>query len=234
MSEEEKKYAPPVSSTGDTAHLVASSLLSVVPGAAELFQYFLMSPLEKRRQKWMEEVGQVLRDLENNRGVNLEELQSNETFVDTVLQATQIAWRNSQEQKREALRNAVMNSALPDPPQQTLQQMFLNYVDIFTLWHLLLLDLFQDPQEWARRNNHHFPDNQRTSSLSRILANAFPELGKDRVLYDQIWSDLYSRGLVAPEGLHAMMTPQGAMAGRVTEFGAKFIKFIKAPPSSNA
>ena len=234
MSEEEKKYAPPVSSTGDTAHLVASGLLSVVPGAAELLQYLLTPPLEKRRQKWMEEVGQVLRNLENNRGVNLEELQSNETFVDTVLQATQIAIRNSQEQKREALRNAVTNCALPNPPQQSLQQMFLNYVDLFTVWHLLLLDLFQDPQEWARRNNHHFPDNQLTSSLSSILANAFPELGKDRTLYDQIWNDLYSRGLVNTEGLHTMMTPQGAMARRVTEFGAKFIRFIKAPPPSNA
>lgn len=59
--------------------------------------------------------------------------------VSIVLQATQIALRTHQTEKRMALRNAVMNAALPQAPEEGLQQMFLHFIDTFTEWHLRLL-----------------------------------------------------------------------------------------------
>jgi hypothetical protein len=94
----------------------------------------------------MEEVGNALQKLEAERGVQLEDLQTDETFIDTVMQASQAAMRNSQDEKRRALRNAVMNAALPNAPEQSLQELFVAFIDLFTVWHLRVLKLFQDPQ----------------------------------------------------------------------------------------
>jgi hypothetical protein len=222
------KYEPPDHSTGDAAHLVASSMLSIIPGAAELFQYVVTPPLEKRRAKWMDEVGQALRDLETNQGINLEELQSNDVFIDTVLHASQIALRNSQKDKHKALRNAILNAALPNPPEQSLQQVFLNLVDTFTLWHIRLLKLFQDPQKWAIENNHKFP-NLVSGGLSSILESAFPELRGKRAFYDQIWRDLYQTGLVNTDSLYGSISAYGLMSNRTSELGTQFLKFVEKP-----
>jgi len=227
---ESRKYEPPKPSTRDTAHLVASAAMSLIPGLPELFQYFVTPPLERRRDEWMTEVGKTLRYLEENRGVNLEELQSNDVFIDTILQATQIALRNSQEEKRKALRNAILNAALPNPPEQSLQQMFLNWIDTFTVWHLRILKLFHNVEQWAAENNHQFPVVSIGGSLANsILESAFPELEGKRTLYDQIWQELYQRGLVSTDSLHTVMTGPGLLAKRTSDLGTQFLEFVEEP-----
>lgn len=226
------KYDPPEPDKGDTLHALARAGLSTVPWvggiAAEVFQLLLASPIEKRRQEWMDEVAEGLRGLEENQGLKLEDLQSNDVFIDTVLKASQIAFRNSQQEKREALRNAVLNAALPDPPEASLQQMFLDIVDSFTVWHLRLLILFDNVERWAGNNNHQFPPLM-AGSLSHILESAYPELRGQRAPYDQIWSDLHQRGLVNTDSLHGMISGQGLIARQTSELGAQFIEFIEEP-----
>jgi hypothetical protein len=78
------KYDPPKSGTGDSAHGLATALLSMIPGATELFEYFVKPPLEKRREVWMKMVAEVLRDLENSR-FDIQQLQSDERFITIVV-----------------------------------------------------------------------------------------------------------------------------------------------------
>ena len=77
-----RKYEPPKPDRRDTAYALTRAGLSSVPyiggAAVEVLPLLLASPLERRREKWMEEVGQALRDLEENQGIILEELQSND------------------------------------------------------------------------------------------------------------------------------------------------------------
>jgi hypothetical protein len=223
---ESRKYEPPKPSTGDTAHLVARGAMSVIPGLPELFERFVTPPWERRRDEWMAEVSKALRDLEENRGINLEELQSNDVFIDTVLQATQVALRNSREEKQRALRNAILNAALPNPPDQSLQQMFLNLIDTFTVWHL---KLFRSAERWAAENNHQFPAFSRGGSLAQILESAFPELRGKRLLYDQFWKELYQRGLVLIESLHGTINRRLLMTGKISPLGVQFLEFIEEP-----
>ena len=225
----EDKYKPPESGTGDTAHSLASGLISFIPGLPELFQYFVTPPLVKRRIKWMEDVGKALRELEKDHGVKLEELQNNDVFVDMVLHATQIALRNSQEEKREALKNAIINAALPNPPDESIQLMFLNWIDTFTVWHLRLLHLFQNPRIWFTENNKQAPSFAISSSLSQLLTIAYPELGSQREFYDLVISELDSRGLFSGSSTHTMMSASGAFEKRTTQLGNKFLQFITSP-----
>jgi len=104
----DEKLAVPKRSKGDAAHAVAKaglSAVSIVGGpAAELFQYVVQPPLEKRREEWMNQVGKKLQELEA-RGVSIEDLQNNEQFISAVMYASQLALRTHQTAKLEALRN---------------------------------------------------------------------------------------------------------------------------------
>jgi hypothetical protein len=176
----------------------------------------------------MEEIGEALRVLEEKMGIVLESLQKNEEFIDAALEATQIAIRTSSQEKREALKNAILNSALPNPPEQSLQKMFLSFIDTLTVWHLKLLELFNDPAAYLEIHKINFTGYS-IGALSHLVENAFPELKGRRDLYDLIWKDLYSRALVTTEGLHTMMTGSGIIARRTTEIGKLFLGYIKSP-----
>ncbi len=228
MKKEIPKY-PLEKTVGDGAIIVARALTGIIPVAGapvtELLNLIVTPPLEKRRSEWFEEIGKRLRELEENKSISLDDLRNNEGFIDITLQATQVALRTSQVEKREALKNAISKAATPEAPDLSLQQMFISYIDSFTIWHIRLLDLFSDPKRWEEKNNHRFPEVE-TGGLSYILEQAYPELKGQRNFYDQIWKDLYFRGLVNTEGLHVGMTGHGLMSKRASSIGETFIVYI--------
>ena len=220
---------PPSRSARDAAHSLVKAVMSAVPAvggpAAELFAALVQPPLERRRDEWMQSVGLELERLRQE-GLDLDSLGNNEAFIDTVLHATHIALRNHQEEKRAALRNAIMNTATGGTLDDMRRHMFLRYVDEFTPEHLGILVLFDNPVNWFERAQRAFP-NLYMGGLSHVLAEAFPALQGQREIYDQIWKDLYQRGLVNTDGLHTTMTGQGLQASRTTELGKAFLSFIQ-------
>ncbi len=62
-----------------------------------------------------------------------------------------------------------------------------------------------------------------------ILESAYPELKNRRDFYDQIWKDLFQKGLVNCDSLHGMMTGRGIFEKRTTDLGDKFLGFIVNP-----
>lgn len=225
-----KKHEPPKRNKEDLVYSMVragiSSLGPLGPVGSELFQWFVTPPLQRRLDRWMEEVGQTLQRLETEHGINLDELQANDTFVDSLLQASQIAIGNQQNEKRTALRNAVINCALPHAPEQSVQQIFLKHVDTSTIWHLRILKFFDDPLAWAANNKHELPD-MSVGSLLTLLQNAYPDLPGE--LCTQLWSDLNYAGLVNTESLHGMMTKAGLVSSRTTDLGKRFLRFIEEP-----
>lgn len=220
---EKERLTPPASSLGDKAHALARAGIGSIPlvgaSATELFQMLIAPPLERRRQVWMEAVADGLRRLEQEKGIDIDKLGDNETFIDTVMQASQVAMRNSHQEKRDALRNAVLNSALPHSVDESRQQMFLNLVDVLTVWHIRILKLLSNPLQWFQEHDRKPPEYPFSGSLSQMLTDAYPELTQQRDLYDQIAKDLYDRGLLNTTGLHTMMTGSGVYAERCTDLG---------------
>jgi hypothetical protein len=144
----DNKFNVPTSSKGDVAHTLAKAGLSAVPilggPAAELFQAIIQPPLERRRQAWMEQVGEKMKKLEN-KGFNLGKLQNDERFISAVMHASQLALRTHQKEKLDALRNAILNVAKGQSPDEALQHMFLDFIDSLSELHLRILRLFQSP-----------------------------------------------------------------------------------------
>jgi hypothetical protein len=223
--------------TGDLAHTVAKAGLSAIPviggPAAEIFSAIIVPPLSKRRDEWIASIDKDLKTLEEKvDNFNIEGLSQNEMFITTAMHASQAAIRNHQKEKLKALRNAVLNAALPSAPEEDIQLMFLNFVDIFTPWHLRILKLFNNPQEWGRRNGITYP-NWSMGGPSAVLEHTFPELRGRRDFYDQITKDLFVQGLMNTDSLHTTMTSQGMFASRTTAMGKQFIGFITSPIESD-
>ncbi|MYH61809.1 MAG: hypothetical protein F4148_08600 [Caldilineaceae bacterium SB0675_bin_29] len=219
----------PGRSAGDAAHTLLKAVAASTPLigglAAELFGTLIQPPLERRRDEWMQSVALALARLSQD-GVNLDSLKENEEFIDTVLQATHIALRSHQEEKHKALRNAILNTAIDAAPTDMRRQMFLRYIDEFTPEHLSILTLFDNPTGWFASEEFPFPG-MSMGGLSHVLEKAFPTLKNEREIYDQMWKDLYQRGLVNTDGLHTTMSGNGLRASRTSELGKAFLRFVR-------
>lgn len=221
MDKEQKK---------DIAYSVIKAGLGSIPiagaAASELMQMIVTPPLEKRREKWMEEIGNRIKDLENNSQLNLMSLQDNHIFLDVVLQTTQQALKTSQQEKLDYYKNAIINTAIGEHPEISEIQIFLKLISDYTIWHVRILKLFNNPTEWFEKNLLPVP-NFISASLSSILEIAFPELKERTDFYNLIWDDLYRAGLHKTGGLQTMISSSGLMVTRTSDFGKRFLDFIE-------
>ena len=218
----DREHEPPEETPADAAYGIVKGLVGVVPGAVEILERVFAPPIARRQREWARDVAESLRQLES-RGVRLDDLRDNPTFIDAVLRATDAAIRTSQQEKRQALLNAALNAASPGAPDAALQQMFIALIDRFTEWHLRILKLFAAPAEWRNSENQGLRD---TNSLASLIEQAYPQLRGRRELYDLIWSDLHTAGFHRTGSLQTMMT--SAMAKRTTELGDAFLAFISS------
>ena len=153
----------PESEKWDKGHAAVKAGLAIIPSiggtVAELFSIIIAPPLEKRRNQWLDDIAERLKSLEGVvDGFRVEDLSQNETFITVVMHATQVAIRNHQQEKLEALRNAVLNAAMLEAPEDDRQLMFLNFIDELTPWHLRVLHFFDDPEIWGIRHNISYPN----------------------------------------------------------------------------
>lgn len=227
----DNRYKPPERGAGDIAHTAARAVLGTVGSAAatELLNTLVAPPIERRRNEWMEQIGTALRELEKKETLHLESLQENEAFVDVAIQASQAALRTAHEEKREALRNAVVNAARTPSIDGTKAQMFVALIDSFSPWHLHLLALFSDPQGYIaqRQDLHDLKSDIAASSLSQLVAGVFPDLAESEELTKLIAADLDARGLAQLGNLKTMMSGHGILAKRTTTLGDEFLRFIQ-------
>jgi len=236
MSKPDQSYdvpeTAPEEQAGDIGRKLARAAVSAIPVAggpvAELMG-MIQPAVERRKDEWVENIAHELnrvrkrvRDLEDR------DIADDENFITTLLNASSIALRTHQTEKREALRNAVLNSALRNGPDEDLQAIFLELVDRFTPWHLRILSLFDDPRGWFQRQGKTAKQHM-MGGPAQVLEEAFPELRGNREFYDLIDSDLSGAGLMHGGALHVTMTGEGMMSSRTTPLGRRFLTFITAP-----
>ena len=226
---------PNKKSAGDIAREVGKATISAVPTAGGplqvAFENIFASPIEKRKQAWLEELAAVVTEVQERvNDLTPEKLAANEAFVTVAMQASQVAIRNHQKSKLDALRNAVLNSALPNPPQEDEQMIFLRLIDQLTPWHLRILALLDNPVQWMERNGVQNPS-WGMGGVATVIEHCLPDLRGQRDTYDQIVRDLQAEGLIGQgQFIHVTMTGNGMIQSRTTDDRGKgFIKYITAP-----
>ena len=157
----------------------------------------------------MESVAKRLEGVE----ANVNSMRNDPAFVTTALQATQIALRTHQKEKLEALRNAVVNSAIGIAPHDDLRAIFLNLVDAFTPTHLRILRYFQN--------------------RGSLDSSAIQRLRDARAVTDLMVNELARDGLLED---HRPYAARGRDSGEslliadwtLSKLGSQFIEFISS------
>lgn len=219
MTDDDMKL--PKASSRDTAHTLVRAGISAIPvlggPAAELFNHVIQPPLEKRRVEWMNAVAERISRLEKENGLDIDSLKDNDEFISAVMYASTLAIRTHNESKLNALRNAISNIAQGRAPDETLQQIYLNLVDSLTELHLRILKVFQSPN---------VPPGMSMGGLGSVLEHNLPDMRGHKGIYQQMWKDLFARGLLAGDNLNLTMTGSGLSQKQTTPLADGFLQFI--------
>jgi hypothetical protein len=219
----------------DAVQGVARAAIAAIPliggTITELVSLVMAPAVERRKDEWLKELADALDELEAKfDDFKIEDLQHNEQFVSAVIEASRSAISTHRLEKRQALRNALLNIALHRLADEDLQETFLRYIDDLTVWHLRFLWVFQDPQR-ALTTKGNRANSYGLGGADQILETVYAELSGRRDIYDQIATDLFNRGLLntPADFLHTMMTASGTVAKRTTPLADNFLDFISNP-----
>lgn len=227
---------------------VTSLMSAVIPGVGaalgEFLCSFFRSPFEARSERWMHVLLKEFGALQESK-VDVVDLEKNEIFLTAVLQATTVAMRTHQQEKIEALGNALSNVARSGAPDEARTHLFLSFVDRFSGLHLRLLALFDDPiraagfDKWEDMVAELMQPTDdpvwMAFSSSDYIKRAIPEFASEREICLRFMRDLKDEGLVAIDGEMLpgasidIAFPQLAepLGSYTTELGKSFLAFIR-------
>lgn len=224
------------SSPADAMHKGITVGLNTIPIfgglAAEIFSAIIAPPIEKRRDEFILALGEGLEALEKKyEDFNIKSVLENEDFNTTLLHVVPIAIRNHHKEKLKALRNAVLNAALPSAPDDNLQRTFVQWIDELTVWHLQLLRLFEGTN--LPRVNLDNPDWPKTvpsfGALVSLIEESYPDMAGQHGMYTQYVKDLHSRGLIANFFPEPHRMTRRTTSPELTPLARKFLQYIKSP-----
>jgi len=206
--------------------IVRASLSIIPPGAAvaELIDLVIQPALSRRRDAWLNDLAADVDKLkERPDAPTLEQLSQNEAFVTVMLAGSAAAMRTHQREKLEALRAAVINTALGMAPDEHTQLMFIRFVDELAPLHLRILMYLQDPASWLRLHGIQRP--QAWFGYGALLELGLPEMRGQSDVYHRVIEELDARGLVRNAGMprEELADPQS------TQLGNAFLAFVTAP-----
>lgn len=198
MTIETNEIAPKTEATADKAHRIARATLGALPmfsgTALEVFNSVVEPPLEKRKLEWMLQVTKVINELERKFDIEIETLADNEKFISSLLHASQIAIKNHQNEKIEALKAALLNSARNTGFSDDQEFLFLNTIDQFSVAHINILKFTINGFAWSPKRTT--PGHSTWLEFSRELLSELPEMSKNSDLIYQIVSNLESQKML--------------------------------------
>lgn len=139
-----ERYPEPTDT--DFAYGAARAALTAIPivggSITEVMSLVLAPAVARRRDTWFKELADGLEEAERKiDGFTVENLIQDEAFVSAVIDATRSAISTHKDEKRDALRNGLLNIALHRSTDKDQQQTFLRYIDELTVWHIRILRL---------------------------------------------------------------------------------------------
>lgn len=235
----EQKIPPfPTKADGEGEHeligLSLSALDLIVPGAGlaagTLFKRSVAEPLRQRQELFHQMIAERLQEaLDRIAGLTPETLGENEEFLSVVAHASDIARRTHAHEKREALCNAAINTAVGNKLDDVVRGSFMNYVDMFSGLHIQVLRFLDDPPAFIPAGSH--AGRQAAGSVRSIMRSVLTEDSEPDAALDRACRDLDQAGLIdGGSSLTAMMSSDGLRARRTTVAGQAFLRFISIPP----
>jgi hypothetical protein len=223
----------------------AEMVVSAIPGIGGPLGVALADalarPYNRRMEEWLAALAVALHGLQERVG-DFEELAKKEAFVDAVAVGTRIAERNRRE-KRELLRNAVLNTALAVDPDEDQQHVFFDLIDRLPPVSLRLLKFLADPQyrEDMVDYDPQFPGMVLVADIARRLSpvqSPGEDSGEVAAFVDRQCVRLQEEGLLELGALSQTGTGYNneyqyfahhVRLDAVSRFGRSFLAFIEDP-----
>jgi hypothetical protein len=246
-----KSLEPPKATIGDVLHTGAStvaglaSLVGLV-GAGKLFKFIVASPLEKRTQEWMQNVAEAVDKLQTLGSIDVQSIQSNAEFVTFLTRTTLVAIQTHQAEKRDLLKQCLMNCVLSDIDFD-IKQLYISLVDRLTITQVVILKVVAEYGDVTKNiaASEEFYDKliqnasfQYKEHLDKVNASQFTYLIK--TLQDESLVDSKDGFLTVSHGLigqgRSFTLRKGEKAEdfpniTVTDFGREFLRFITTQDS---
>src|SRR5687768_10072182 len=155
------------------------------PAITEFYNHVVTAPLSRREAVWLTKVYDSLKMIE----AQLKDFDPSKVFEDPAtftafLHASHIARRTHQEEKLNVLRNAVLNVALATAPEDSLQMIFLDIIDVTTPEHWRILEFLLDSGSYAKKRGVADLSGARIGGAEKgLFERTFPELvGHDQLV----------------------------------------------------
>ena len=179
-------------------HRTIKGIIGAVPFAGtlltEYYSLLIASPIEQRKENWLIAVINDLEKLKNSNKIDIDQLKNDDEFISVLLSASQLAIRNHETEKLNALKNAVINSALKIDLSGIKKMLFLNIIGQTTVLHLKILDFLDNPGKHLTENNRQ--DLTGIPRLSKIVTIYFKDYCKSPHLLKYVLYDLDNLGLI--------------------------------------
>jgi hypothetical protein len=221
----------------DGLHEGTKVIASAVPFVSYLHSIFVKSPAEKRLLAMIDKLEQDLQRLQQiYTNLTPESLAENQLFITATSNVLLISVREHREQKLTALRNIVLNTAIPNDLDEDIQLMFIDLIDTFTTWHIKLLVFFSNDNWWQLLGYVKDTEKLDGDDVVAKLTNFYQEL-TDKSFVNKIVNDLSNNQLIVIPpvgGINSYLLTEDTPDLRLnspllSELGMKFIKSITSP-----
>jgi hypothetical protein len=204
----------------------AASGVPVVGGLlAELVDGVLEPITTRQLNDWLYDLAKSVKRLEETRDLAVEDLKT-PAFVEVAVRAARQAMIDSSTEKREALRNAVLNTALGRVPRTDTRQVLLRHVEELTVSHVTILRLIA---EKGKRSKLVRSSAEEAKPLSYYLAKVAPDLAAEETLAEFLCADLARRALVLDTAPPGRLLEHPVVLQDLTPLGDQFLAFIADP-----
>ncbi|EMV0269056.1 hypothetical protein ABF107_004550 [Vibrio parahaemolyticus] len=200
MKKVETVVYPTNEPTEDKVYRIAECVASLVPAGSNILNALLTAPYERRLEKWCNEVTEAVNILVTKQGISLDDIKSNEQFIDFILSLTQTAVKTSQHEKLKYLKNALVKSATVQFDDQDEYNYYLALIDSFSLAHIIVLIAYRGVQAGCK------DEYSRLEHIDNYEHKSY--------IYRQVLSELISKELVIVRqcetwGIQVYLSPVG-------------------------
>ena len=217
--------------SGTTEHIVniLKAGLATTPfcgGIASLISDYIPSSKFQRLEQFAKKIAEDLNTLQNQ--VDEAKIQTDE-FAFLFENCFRGVAENYQNEKLEAFRGILINSAIGVNLSEDEKEYFLNLVNTLSVLHIRMLKFMANPIDYLRENN--IATESIRGGFSQFFPIAIPGIALDVI--ESSFGDLHRYGLISTDKsiFHTMTSGQGIdlLGNRVTQLGANFINFCTTP-----
>ena len=218
----------------DHVHNVVTAGLNAVPfvggSLASLIDDYIPKRKEERLREFLRDLAEDVQQIQDRLDESSKDHVRTDEFAYLIEKSFRGAMESYQKEKIEAYRAILVNSLLPNAPDEDRKLFFVSLVDALTPLHFRIMRILRDPEGYdAATGNRVGAGGGLSTSRKEILQKLMPEYEAD--LLEATWRDLNVRGVVTTDSLGGMITDRGIsqMARLLTPVGKQFVGFVTLP-----